>query len=290
MDRENEFSEKTDFCFAPGDTLDTMGVIQYAEWECPGIQYISVEDGCRCTEYYAVSKRGFPLSQEAAAYGLRLPGFPQILLYPLYQENGGWKIIEYETQRFCLQNHLPLPEGVKLRTTAEEGKEAAPAYFGAYPAPSGTPWGRILRYREIGNGIFWLETETLRQALAVCQLWSDDLSEAALALAARGGTPESGAYLFFDKQDCCVPVFELLPLHPQWLEKNTVDRAALMNAVCLSHPAYALRHNFQEQKGTNDLFGQLMQSLGADYQPHRSLENMLHISDAADSEFFPFLR
>lgn len=281
MSRENP-----NYPFAVGDSLDILGVVTAEETECPGIQYLSAgQDNIR--EYYAVLEGSVP--RMAADFGMRLPSQPDIRLYPLYSDNGGWKIIEYEIQKYRVQNHLALP--VSLMEKALEGMEAAPAYFGMFPVPASTPWGHTIRHRDIGNGVCWIETDQFCQVVSICRTMCDDLSETALELASTGqekaGVPDTWGFLFFTKEDSCLPLFELLPLHPEWL--GAIDCQALQNAVVQYHPTYTVAYNFREQLGLNSVSGQLLREFAGESLQNLRL-HMLSYTPDAGTEFFTFLQ
>ena len=54
-----------------------------------------------------------------------------------------------------------------MRETALDGMEECPAYFGAFPPPETTPYGHIVRYKVLMNGVFWIQTDAPATALAV---------------------------------------------------------------------------------------------------------------------------
>lgn len=280
-----------------GSEWDGLGIIQSAEQECPGVWLISAapEDSVGlCVEYYVVWETTPAISKEAKRYGQRLVGHSEILFFPLYGENGAWKVIEYELQKYRMKNGLPSPENKSLLETAWEGMEVCSAYFGAYPVPTATPLGYTLRHKSICNGVYWLETDRGRQVIAIYRGMCDDLSDTALTLASpddrKIGLPDTWGYFFFAKEASCIPIFEMLPLHPEWVTDRIVDRAALMNAVCRLYPQYAISHNLREQVGENDMLGKVTQNICPEYELHSALENMVVFSEEADTEFWAFLQ
>lgn len=280
-----------------GSEWDGLGIIQSAEQECPGVWLISVapEDNVEfCVEYYAVWENTPAISKEAKRYGQRLDSHPGILLFPLYVEGGDWKVIEYELQKYRMKNGLPSSENKSLLETAWEGMEVHPAYFGAYPVPTVTPLGYTLRHKSICNGVYWLETDRGRQVLAIYRGMCDDLSDMALTLAAPDnremGLPDTWGYFFFTKKASCIPTFEMLPLHPEWVTDRIIDKTALMNAVCRHYPQYAISYNLREQAGKNDMLGKVTHDICPEYELHSALENMVAFSEDADTEFWTFLQ
>ena len=280
-----------------GSKWDGLGIIQSTEQECPGVWLISVapEDDVEfCVEYYAVRETTSTISREAKRYGQRLISHPEILLFPLYAENGYWKAIEFEVQKYQMKNNLTSPEKKSLLETAWEGMEVHPAYFGAYPAPTFTPLGYTLRHKNICNGVYWLETDQDRQILAIYRGMRDDLSDVALTLAfpddREMGLPDTWGYFFFAKETSCIPIFEMLPLHPEWVADRVIDKAALMNAVCSRYPQYAISYNLREQAGKNDMLGKVVQNICPEYELHSALENMVAFIEESNTEFWTFLQ
>lgn len=288
-------NQKDEFQPVIGSLWMGLGEVQAANRECPGVWYASVKPdpaSAACEEYYAVSAGAGTISKEAKKYGQPSPDGPEVLLYPLYGEDGGWKIIQYEVQKYQTVNRIPLPEGVTLLETAWEGMEAHPAYFGSYPVPAATPWGRTMRHRAISNGIYWLETERCGQAAAIHRGVRDELSGTALALSVQTDRepPDTWGYFFFTKEASCIPIFELMPLHPEWEENGLIDRAALMNAVCTFYPRYAIAHNLREQAGQSGLMGLLSGEFGIFHEPTPSAQNLAALSSGAGIEFYTFLK
>lgn len=293
MKRENEFPLDT------GSEVQGLGIIKTVEQEIPEVYFLTIGselDFLPCNEYYAVLKCASAISKEAKSHGRQLPDLPEILFYQMYGNDGGWKIISYEIVKYRTKNHLLPPGGPSLLETAWEGMEIHPEYFGSYPVPAITPWGYTVRHKSIGNGIYWLETDQCRQAVAIYRGMCDDLSSAAkgLSVPASGepllGMPDTWGYFFFEKEDSCIPVFEMLPLHPEWSDPGIIDRLALMNAILQRYPEYAIQHNLQEQMGQNDQLERSLKDAGIAYAPNRSLKNMLSLSEGAGVEFYTFLQ
>lgn len=293
MKIENEFPLDT------GSEVQGLGIIKTIEQEIPEVYFLSVEpelDYAPFEECYAVLKSASAVSKEAKAYGRQFPELPEILFYQMYGDDGGWKIISYEIEKFRRKHRCSILEGPSLLEIAWEGMEIHPEYFGSYPVPVETPWGYTVRHKAISNGVYWLETATCRQVIAIYHGMCDDLSSMAKELSvpvSRGslpGLPDVWGYFFFEKEDSCIPVFEMLPLHPEWTDRGIIDRMALMNAILQKYPQYALQNNFQEQLGQNDRLKKLLKDAGIAYAPNRSLKNMISLSNEAGVEFYTFLR
>ncbi len=98
-----------------------------------------------------------------------------------------------------------------------------PEYFGTFPVPYHTPDGYILRYQTLANGIYWLETSTYKELLAVCfPVWSAELSPASAALGmvtkqdAVIDIKEAMGCVFFTEESSCVPIYELMMTRQEW--------------------------------------------------------------------------
>ena len=180
MDREKESPpERLPFCLD-----DTVGEIVRASQECPGVYYIAArkQDGkFLADEYYVVEKSSPAISKEAMAYGRMPEEDSRVLLYSFAEERRGYKIIEYEIYRYQVGTEYmqtDRPRFVILLFTIWSNH---PEYFGPYPAPLATPRGRTARYKPLMNGIFWIETGTGEEVLAVCYpIWNCDFSETVL--------------------------------------------------------------------------------------------------------------
>lgn len=219
-----------DCCF-PRDAEGELGEIQFFFEECPGVYVLSCrQDEGPCREFYLVEENVSMISFGVKKLGRRLASRPDLLAYELENPSGGQKIVEYEVNKFRAAQGLPLPDGVTLRDIALDGMEWNPGYFGTFPVPGVTPWGRTLRHKAIDNGVYWLETEGGRVP-ALCGILKDTLSDAARKLAEPGE-----GYLFFQEEAGCIPIFELLPVHRQW-ETTRIDRKALENAICRYFPS-----------------------------------------------------
>lgn len=265
-----------------------VGEIMDEELLCPGIYYISAGG----TEYYTVTKNAPPISQRAWLYGQQIPACPELRLYPMDKPQSGWMVVQYEICKYLTENRLPLPEGITLRGAAVFGMECHPEYFGTFPVPTLTPYGHTLRYRRMGNGIYWIETEQCVEVLAVCfPVWDGELSEAAQRLAVmldcdkRHGIGETFGYLFFDEATSCIPIFELLKTRREWDVSGLIDRLALMNAIGEHFPAYMLAYNGMEQAGINDIPGAILESLGIETKPNRRVEHMIRLTQGVGTNF-----
>lgn len=277
------------------DLLDLLayelGDIHRWEEECPGVYYLAVLLDADAPEEYYIVLDNAPISQEARAMGKPLPNTP-ILTYLLDSEDGAHVAVKYEVQRYLTAHGLPLPEGASLRDTALFGMERRPDYFGAYPVPFLTPWGRTLRHRPLDNGVYWIETEQCMELLAVSYpIWDGELSEGLLALGQKLELEGEMGYLYFSEKDACVVIWELLRVRSVLIDAGLIRKPELMNAIWRYHPEYGLGYNAQEQAGLHDALGQLLYALGVeDRELAGSLEHMISVDPEAGVDYIGFWR
>ena len=148
--------------------------------------------------------------------------------------------------------------------------------------PRETPRGYTTRFKELLNGMFFLETDRCEAMLAVYYpIWHSDLSEYTLAHGAHTahdlvcGVDHFFAYHFFPEEAACLVVYEILPMHPELFESGTVDRLALQNAIWRLFPEYAAQHNIIEQAGLNDKYGLFARTIGIDADLSSSANDMV---------------
>lgn len=277
------------------DLLDLLayelGEIQIWEAQCPGVLYLSVLPTIDCGgEYYAVTADA-PISQDTRTLGRKLECV-SAHIYPLGGADSAWLAVEYEVLRYKTKRGLPLPEGKTLRETALYGMELIPNYFGAFPVPGLTPWGRTLRHRPLDNGVYWIETEQCVAGLAVCwPIWETELPDGLAAAGQRLEQEDGQGCLYFPRQTACAVIFELLRTRPALAETGLIRRAELMNAVWNDQPGYALDCNVQEQMGLNDAPGLLLRALGVeDRDLEGSPEYMIAMDPEAGTDYIGFWR
>jgi ABC-type multidrug transport system fused ATPase/permease subunit len=180
MDREKESPlERLPFCLD-----DTVGKIVRASQECPGVYYIAARK--QDAKFWQTNtmwwKKTSPvISKEAMAYGKMPEEDSHVLLYSFAEERQGYKIIEYEIYRYQIRHGIYADGQTSLRDIAFYNMEYHPEYFGTYPVPLATLRGRTARYKLLMNGVFWIETGTGAEVLAVCYpIWNCDFSETVL--------------------------------------------------------------------------------------------------------------
>ena len=266
-----------------------LGEIQFFQEECPGVYYLSCrseEEGSPCAEWYIVEEATPAISTSVKKMGKRLSNHPDLLAYYLDDLSGGQKIVEYEANRFCAMNNLPLANNVTLYDLAMDGMETNPEYFGTFPIPFHTPWGHTLRHKAIDNGVYWIETEQCCRILAVCCIFHDELSDAALKLAVleRREREEKTDYFFFSQEASCIPIFELMQVRHQW-ETSCINKKALENAIWRYYPEYAVMHNAQEASGQHDLTSLVFNSMGGDMALTGYAKQMIVLSPDIGTNF-----
>lgn len=268
-----------------------LGEIYRWEEECPGVYYLAVLlDAANAEEYYIVLGDA-PISQEARAMGRPLQSAP-VLTYLLDSEDGAHTAVRYEVLKYLTAHGLPLPEGSSLRDAALFGMERRPDYFGAYPVPFLTPWGRTLRHRPLDNGVYWIETEQCLEVLALCYpVWDGELSEGLSELGQTLAIEGEMGYLYLSKEAACVAVWELLHTRSELIDAGLIRKPELMNAIWRYQPGYALGYNAQEQAGLHDALGLLLYALGVeDRELEGSPEYMIAMDPEAGTDYIGFWR
>jgi hypothetical protein len=277
------------------DCRDKLGIIKSAVLKCPGVYYIRTyqnSDHPVGLEFYIVMDEA-PISNEARAYGKRLPSHPELLFYENEAEDFAYQIIRYEILRFYDKHRLPLPEREDSHTAAAFGMETRPDYFGTFPVPRLTPWGYTLRHKALHNGVYWIEAEQCESVLAVNYVLCSDLTEETNAFSKltefdlKHGIEETKGYIFFQGDVICLAIFELMIFHPDW-NWDMVDRPALMNAIGAKFPKYVTEHNFREQAGYNDFLGLILREFDPSVDLNTSQKNMITMTADVGTDFFRF--
>lgn len=275
------------------DLLDLLayelGEIHRWEEECPGVYYLAVlPDTANAEEYYIVLEDA-SISQEVRAMGRPLQSAP-VLTYRLDSEDGAYTAVKYEVLKYLTLHGLPLPEDSSLLDAALFGAERCPNYFGAYPVPLCTPWGRTLRHRPLDNGVYWTETEQCVEVLAVCYpVWDGELSEGLLEIGRKLEAEGDMGYLYFLREAACVAVWELLRTRSELIDAGLIRKPELMNAIWRYQPGYALGYNAQEQAGLHDALGLLLYALGVeDRELKGSPEYMIAMDPETGTDFIGF--
>ena len=286
MDEYGRGAERTDF--PASDALEAaIGEVRDTEEECPGVWYVSTYGGGERsgTEFYVVEKDTDAIPDEAKAYGAAIPGCPKYLLYPMDAEQQTRRIIQYEIRRYRMRASVSDNDRESLRETALDGMEECPEYFGAFPPPETTPYGRLVRYKVLMNGVFWLQTDRLETALAVAYpIWDDVFSP--YVMGRVQGDADGFDCLFFPEEAICLAVFELGRTYRAMRECPQIDAAALMNAVCRNFPDYVLKFNLVEQSGGDKLLRWLL----SDTERTSPSADVIILTPEAGTDFLCFSR
>ena len=231
--------------YTPGLEAE-IGMIVNTDLCCPGVYHIKVERKGRplLREYYVVQDDA-PFAAQVQDYGQKLDG---LRLYEADKPGSGWEVVQYEVCKYQAAVGRPLPEWI-FRDMSLRAMGAYPEYFGTFPVPFLTPDGYTLRCRTLANGIYWLETSTYRELLAVCfPVWDAELSAAStmLSMAAKWdaafGIHRNMDYIFFKKELSCIPIYELMETRQDW-DGTVIHVPALMNALWEFAPEYAMHRN-----------------------------------------------
>ena len=67
-----------------------------------------------------------------------------------------------------------------------------------------------------------------------------------------------------------------------------IDRAAMMNAIYLNHPEYAVQHNRREQEGLNDAGAQFWRWLGLAVEPEGRADNLITLYSGVGVDYLRF--
>lgn len=272
--------------------VDDLGEILATEELCPGAYYVSArsEISMLPEEYYIVDTQSEIISAQAKAYGKHLPHHPELLSYLLGTSGSGNMVLLYEAQLYRVRHQLSLPKGESLLATAVFGREENPEYFGDFPAPTQTPFGTVVRSRQIIPGVFALVTDTGAKAVSVCYpIWDGDLTVSTTKLGQQmeydriHGIHNIFGNLFFTEENACLALFEISLNHN--LESNVVSLTATQNAVFQAFPEYVLHHNRREVAGLNDSTGMVLQLAGADIALSGREENLLTWTPSAGTDY-----
>ena len=294
MSREKELSpEQFPFCLEAA-----IGEVVSVRELCPGVYYAAAkrqEHAFLADEYYVVEEATPAISKEAKSYGKKVPEEPRVLLYPYAGEKSGYKIIEYEVGRYQIRNQPSADKSAELRSIAVYNMEYHPDYFGTYPVPLDTPRGRTLRHKVLMNGLYWLETDSGEEVLAVCYpIWNCDLSEAVIRLSEqteedrRAGIDNTLGYLFFSKRAGGLALFELWEGYKELRGCGRINSPALMNHIWTYYPEYAVAYNVQDQMGMYDACGLLLRAIGLNVELECNPDGAVIFSETAGLDFLTF--
>lgn len=231
----------------------SYGKVHSAEELCPGVYSIRTGPvsprSFLCSDLIVVMSDSPAIPPAAKAYGTPLKADPKVLVYydEDYFDAARW-VITYEIDKYLAEHDLPLLDGDSLVEVQARGMEVCPEYFGEFPVPTETPWGPLLRFVRLANGVFWLQTAEAGWVLALAYPICDDLLPKTLEMAAlnpydrENGIDHTCGFRFFKYEQSCLPIFELLNCTRQpWCDRINIE--ALKNAILESFPDYAQEYN-----------------------------------------------
>lgn len=230
------------------------GKIRSAEKLCPGVfRILTVPiplDQFICSDLFVVMADSPAIPLTAKSYGIPLESSPEVLVVYCnadYFDKSRW-VMTYEIDKYLVDHNFPLPDGESLLEVRVRGMEVCPEYFGEFPVPTETPWGPLLRYDRLANGVFWLQTAEAGWVLALAYPIGDDLLPKTLEMSALNpydlekGIDNTCGFRFFRYEQSCILLFELLNCTRQpW--SGRINLAALKNAILVSFPDYAQEYN-----------------------------------------------
>lgn len=289
MDQETEIIPLDELPFEVD--VEKWDAFRGAEPICPGLYLMETRHGGCFVVLKEWAEKIF--SSEALAYGTE---DGNAVYFPTHDGKYGDQVIRYEIGRHMALLGRPFSAYDPLYVQALYGSEEAPGYFGAPVPPVDTPRGRMTRYLELDKGIFLLETDHCAQMLAVSYpIWNAELSSAVHAMAEMTeydrstGIDLTMGYLFFSRELCAAPLYELMQNQHSELEGRIISKTALISAIWKQSPAYAVAANMQEQMGmgAGNLLYHLAGALGVDApeleQPPKDF--IPYIKNAEDTEF-----
>ena len=229
------------------------GSLRDGEMICPGVYYVTtapcIASPYSCGEYIVVIEGSPAIPFRALAYGTALSTTPKLWLYHVGDYfDKGQHVVVYEAHRYLVEHGLPLPDSYSLPDDKATGMEVCPEYFGEYPVPTDTPWGRPIRHNRLWNGLCWLKTKQAGWVLAVGYSLCSDLPDNVTASGMlteddrKRGINNTCGYRFYTYESSCIPIFWLLDYAKDtWAQKT--NRAALENAILAFFPRYADAYN-----------------------------------------------
>lgn len=276
-----------------GALEEAFGEIVFWEEECLLVFHMSVrteESALIPKEYYIVDIDTPAISTKAKQYGRPIRKLPKLLSYSMDDAYSGHKIIAYEIWRYKVQNHHLVDAGESFREFALFAAEYHPDYFGAFPAPIITPHGYTVRYQTMDNGIYYVETDEGKELIAFCMpLWemfsgyTSKVGKHAVYDTSHGLVEEE-MYMFFAREQSCLPFFELWPERPAWKVSPVFNYPAMMNAIWSYFPNYVAAYNTAEQRGMHSIETAFL-GMNMDIDLEANPEHMITFTPDAGIEF-----
>lgn len=272
---------------------EVYGEIVFLEEECPLVYHLCARKENSISvpqEYYVVAISAPAISSKAKGYGQPIEGLPDFLSYSIDEMDSGQKIIAYEIWRYKVKEQIPIEEPESFREFALFAAEYHPDFFGTFPAPIVTPYGYMVRYQTIDNGIYLVETDEGAELVAFCMPFWEMCSGYTRRFGKHAvydtphGLVEEKMYMFFTREQSCLPFFELWQEHPAWKDSPTFNFPAMMNAIWTYFPKYAATYNAMEQRGMHSIEAISEDFLG-DIELEARPENMVAITPDVRVEF-----
>ena len=249
MERE---IKTTELPFKPEYFEKQHGEIQWVYERCPGVYRIGAKpekDRRYVLEYYVVMPGSPAISINTRRYGKPMYGDPNAVVYDCndYYAKGRY-VVDYDVYKYLEDQNIPLPEGESSELSRVLGMEVFPEYFGEFPVPDDTPWGKAKRFIKFKNGIYLLDIPGADMVLAIAYPYCSALSPEVLALASL---PEEAAgkgmqtyygYRFYSYQLSPLAIYELIWEGDEKIAAM-VNMDALMNVIATDFPEYADRIN-----------------------------------------------
>lgn len=252
------------------DLEEETGPIETVREWAPSVYYIEAGPEEPFWKEFFVVLDDAPMASKVRNYGKKMDG---LHLFAQNDDTSGWRIVQYEISKYHASQGKKLPPEELFHDFSLHAMELHPEYFGTFPVPYHTPDGYMLRHRTLANGIYWLETSTYKELLAVCfPIWNAELSTAALALAKvtdqdrTAGIKKSMGYIFFSKEFSCVPVYELMETRKEW-DGTVIHRPALMNALWEYAPKYTRCLNGGKGQALDSRVLQILEAANLDILP-----------------------
>ena len=126
--------------------------------------------------------------------------------------------------------------------------------------------------------------DAFHQATVTC----NHISIVVAKLIAEFGIDNTLGYLFFPESAGCLVLFELWKWYDEIMATGMVDRAAMMNAIYVNHPEYAVTYNRREQEGLNDSAAHFWRWLGYDVEPEGKESNLIVLDPETGTAYLTF--
>lgn len=247
-------------------------------------------------EIYAIPQNyaGKVISKRALAFGQK---HGELVLF---DDDHGKLMIEYELKAYRLKTAIWLEREYLLSELLDLvtfGREQFPTYFGEFLPPAETPFGPTIRWLQVCNGIYFVESCGVWFFSVCYPIWQTDLSIAAQNMGQQAPFDEAHnidqtfGWLFFREQSCALAIYELLIEEMyEALNAYLISKELLIAAVWEQAGAYVKERNQRaadwvekrekEQKhGQNQTFLEQFQAREIIPPPTVPAETFLHLPE-----------